>query len=101
VELIFSQEITQLEKTIRESCVDLVVLEYSDDWENDLRAIKAIKATLPNLPFIIVDGNASNEIVIRSFRAGLEDYFKKPCDPFLLAERVDALLKRKRTTKDK
>ncbi len=94
-ELIFSLEITQLEKTIRESYIDLVVLEYSDDWEEDLRAIEAIKARLPNLPFIIVDGNASNEIVIRSFRAGLEDYFKKPYDPMLLAERVEALVKRR------
>jgi len=60
-----------------------------------LQRIEAIRANFTKLRIIIVDGGDVQEIVIRSFVSGIDDYFKKPVDSSLLAERAKALLKRK------
>lgn len=84
-----------LEQTLRKHETVLLIFELSANFDNELQRIEAIRANFTKLRIIIVDGGDVQEIVIRSFVSGFDDYFKKPVDSSLLAERAKALLKRK------
>ena len=84
-----------LNKIIVERHVDLAIIEYSDEWEENLFLVKQLKSIDPNLKIIIINGLNSNDVVIRSYQLGVTDYFKNPYDPKLVCERVRALLRKK------
>ncbi len=88
------RDISQLEKTVRERNISLVVVELSRYWKKDLSAVHSLKASLPHILIVIVNGGGSQETVIQSFRSGGVDFFKKPYNKKLLAERVEALITR-------
>ena len=94
-ELITVQKTEEFEAASRSNRLDLVLFEFSDVWQGDMERLHALKISRPHLLVVVVDGGAGREAVIDSFRRGAADYFKKPYDPFLLAERVEALLQRK------
>ena len=89
------RDISQLETTVRESNIALVVVELSKSWKNDLAAVHSLKTSFPHVLVVIVNGGGSKETVIQSFRSGGVDFFKKPYNKKLLAERVDALTKKR------
>jgi DNA-binding response OmpR family regulator len=75
--------------------IDLVLLELKHGIEADLTELARLTADFQSVKVIVVDGNNSNMAVVNSFKCGADDYFRKPIDPVLLAERVEALLKKK------
>jgi len=87
------RDISQLETTVRKHHIVLIVVELSRSWKKDLAAVHSLKANLPHILIVIVNGGGSQEIVIQSFRSGAIDFFKKPYTKELLAERVNALSK--------
>ena len=90
----FLQDISQLNTTVQERNFTLVVIELSKDWKDDLYAVQSLKLNFPNILIVIVNGGGTQEAVIQSFRSGGVDFFKKPYDKKLLAERVEALIKK-------
>jgi len=95
VELFILQKSEQLISEIQKLNIDLVVFEFSKMWEKSLQVLKNLKSQFKQIDIVIVDGNDSKEAIIRSFQIGVDDYFKKPYKCHLLAERIEALLKRK------
>ncbi len=89
----FSGDINQLEKALATKDAKLLVYEFSESWEDDLINLKILKASIPLLDIIVIDDGSSRDAIIRSFRSGIKDYFKKPYNVILLAERVEALMK--------
>jgi DNA-binding response OmpR family regulator len=97
MEVSILQDLSQLEMIAQAQDVDLAVVELTKAWENDLSAVLSLKTSFPQVLFIVVNGGGDREVVIRSFRSGANDFFKKPYNPRLLAERVEALVKTKIT----
>ncbi len=85
-----SDQITQI---IRQKNICLLIFELSKMIQDDLPCLKSLKKNFPELLIIIVNGNGSGENIIQSFKLGVKDYFKKPYDPVLLAERIEALIR--------
>lgn len=91
-------EVTLLSDTRRlDASVEivLVIMELSDAWEDELALMSSLKADNPQLLFIAVNGGGDQKVVINSFRSGASDFFKKPYNVDLLAERATALIKAK------
>ena len=95
----FLHDISQLETTVRERNISLVVVELSRYWKKDLSAVHSLKTSFPQVLVVIVNGEESEEAVIQSFRIGAKDFFKKPYKKKLLAERVEALLKKRNASR--
>jgi DNA-binding NtrC family response regulator len=91
-EITLLQDLGQLGPNTKEQNFVLVIMEISNSWEDVISAIYLLKASIPQAVVIIVNGGGSREAVIRSFRSGASDFFKRPYDANLLAERVEALL---------
>jgi len=83
----------KLEKTVKDRNITLVIVELSGSWQKDLSVIRSLKVKFPDIIIVIVNGGGSQETVIQSFRSGGVDFFKKPYNKKLLAERVEALIK--------
>lgn len=82
-----------LAQVVEDHSIALLIFEPSAEWERELAELLKIKKRTPEIRIIIVNGGESREAVIRSFKCGFEDYFKKPYDALLLAERAEALVR--------
>ena len=71
--------------------ISLLIFEEHLSLEKETAFIKELKQKSPQTKIIYVGKNSPEE-VLRTLKAGVDDYFKIPYDPFLLAERVEALL---------
>lgn len=87
------RDYSQIKMIILKQNIDLVVIELTKDWEDELSIVRLLKTNLPQILIIIVNGGGDRDIVLMSFRSGVNDFFKKPYKPGLLAERMEALLK--------
>ncbi len=83
----------ELFETILIESITLVVLEFSKMWESELKIIRGLLIKYHNLIVIVIDGNSSNEAIIKAFYYGAIDVFRKPYRRELLVERIEALLK--------
>ncbi len=81
--------------------VDMVILDSGFSPENGLRFLKEVKTRKPHTPVIFLTDVSSESIVIRAFRAGAVEYFRKPVSLFALKETVTSLLALKRTERDR
>jgi len=85
----------RIETSIQAQHIDMIILELPKILKKDLILIQKVKAKWPDIPVIVVEEEESRESVIECFKCGVDDYFRKPYKPDLLAERVEALLKRR------
>ncbi len=91
--VVAAQSWESISHILQKETIDVFVFESTLDWERDLVLLQIVRASYPDLILIVVDGGQSPDNVIRAFRIGVDDYFKKPLDGDLLAERIEALLK--------
>ncbi|AUV82553.1 hybrid sensor histidine kinase/response regulator [Salinigranum rubrum] len=56
---------------------DCVVSDYDMPGTNGLEFLEAVRATYPDLPFILFTGKGSEEIASRAISAGVTDYLQK------------------------
>ena len=89
------KSVENIQEIFSKQSIDLLVFESMETWEQDLKLLQVLKRNYPNLIIILIDGGESPENVIRCFKMGIDDYFKKPVDTVLLTERIEALLKSK------
>ena len=93
----FSVETVRNEEKLREIIEDhsfqLLILEISESWEQDLEVVEFIDSLYPYIPIIVVGNNELPEPIISVFKSGAVDYFKRPYSVGLLIERIEALLK--------
>lgn len=81
--------------------VDMVILDSGFSPETGLRFLKALKTRKPHTPVIFLTDVSSESIVIRAFRTGAVEYFRKPVSLSALKETVMSLLSLKRTERDR
>lgn len=72
--------------------VDLVILDCVFETDASADLVKNIKQTYPGIPVIIVTSVASEDFVIKTFKCGARDLFKKPLNTDDLRKSVDTVL---------
>ena len=77
---------------------DLVVVDCDQDASSALLLLKLIKECRPDVPVIFVAGTSTDEFVIKAFKEGVRDYFKKPAKTDVLSATVQLLLDLRRQT---
>jgi FixJ family two-component response regulator len=83
---IHNEEITLNEKT------RLLVLEFSMNWPAEVEVLRKLLVENNSLGAIVINGNRSDEAVVKAFHHGAMDFFAKPYSKELLAERIEALV---------
>jgi signal transduction histidine kinase len=83
---------------LRAQPVDLVLLDIVMPEMNGFQVLAEIKndPALRGIPVIVISAIDLMESVITCIEMGAEDYLPKPCDPVLLAARMNASLQKKR-----
>jgi two-component system phosphate regulon response regulator PhoB/two-component system alkaline phosphatase synthesis response regulator PhoP len=78
---------------------DLVVLDVMMPGLNGYEVVKRLRAEeeTGNLPVILVTARAGGGDAQHGFQVGADDYIKKPFSPAELSDRVETLLRRRRS----
>ncbi|WP_265528865.1 response regulator transcription factor [Sphingomicrobium marinum] len=72
---------------------DLLILDASMPNKSGLEALREVRATLGwSLPVLMLTGRTSRDDEALAYKAGADDYLRKPFDPDELAIRVESLL---------
>lgn len=71
---------------------DLVYLDIHLPGINGLDILRAIRKESPQLPVILLTGNASLQSALEALRLGATDYLLKPIDPEVLVARTRIIL---------
>lgn len=90
----------QSEKFIKTCEADLILLDCGSDVGNGLHLLKDIKMRYPGIPVIFLAEVGSEEAVLKAFKSGARDFFRKPVDLFELQETVDGILSAKKSTRE-
>ena len=84
--LILSKEVTP----------DVILLDLNLPDIHGLKLMSKIKEK--NIPFIIMTGEKSKEIIIKAIQGGAVDYLTKPIDPKRLKTSLEKALKKKKNS---
>lgn len=71
-------EAMELLETTREPAMDLVLSDINMDGMDGFDVIHRVKSINPNLPVVLMTGQASLEYAIRAMRMGASNLFQKP-----------------------
>lgn len=77
--------------------VDLVIADLIMPGINGLELLRRVRRIDPELPYILLTGNADLESAIEALRLEADDFLQKPIDLFHLEFRINQSLARKNT----
>lgn len=86
---------------IRKMDMDLLILDSGYNPSKGIHLLKEIKTQRPDIPVVFLTEETSEEIVIKSFKAGAREFFKKPVVLNEFKSRLNELLLLKRRAKEK
>ncbi len=75
---------------------DLAIIDCGSEPDAGLCLLREMKQDRPSVPVIFITGVSSEEVVIRAFKGGAREYFRKPVAPKELEMTVEMLLRFKR-----
>lgn len=79
-------------KQIRENTPDLLITDIMMPYSSGLELVGAVKQELSNpIPVIILSAMGQEEIVVKAFKLGADDFLNKPFSPNELSLRVKRL----------
>jgi len=85
---------------LRQERFDLVICDWNMPEMDGLELLEKMRQSddeqLNQLPFLMLTGNASTEMVRRAIEAGVNDFVVKPFQPKALSDKVEGLLQRDR-----
>ena len=87
-------------EVVRDCDVDIILLDCTD-IDAGLQVLKENKTTCPNIPNIFLTDVSYEGVVLRAFRAGARDFFRRPVNVKELQSTVEGLLKVKKESKEK
>jgi DNA-binding NtrC family response regulator len=73
---------------IRESDVDVIVLDVLMPGKDGIQTLKEIKELKPLITVIMLTGNATVDTAIEGMRLGAYDYLMKPTETEVLVEKI-------------
>jgi len=79
---------------------DIILLDCNFELEAGITSLKNIKAVRPTIPVIFLADVSFEELVLKAFKAGARDFFKKPVNISELQDTVMGLLEMKRKSKE-
>jgi len=91
--VIKNSENKKMNSILKETKVDLIVIELSQEYHSEVEVIKNLKSQFPLLEIVIINGNGNKSALIGGFKHGARDAFRKPYKVDLIIERVEALIK--------
>jgi len=86
---------------VKECQVDLILLDCNVDVDEGLKILKENKMCCPNIPNIFITDVSLDGVVLRAFRAGARDFFRKPVNIAELQNTVEGLLAVKKSCREK
>lgn len=88
-------------KEVIEKCrADIILLDCGSNVNKGLQLLKDIKAQHGGIPVIFLTEVDSEDAVLKAFKTGARDFFKKPINIFELQETVDGILSLKKSTRE-
>jgi len=82
-----------------EKCgADLIFLDCGSDTDKCLETLKNIKSWYPSTPVIFLADPGKEDVVLKAFRLGARDFFKKPVNLDELRETADGILAIKKSS---
>jgi len=85
---------------VKDCQVDIILLDCNVDIDAGLKLLKENKTACPNIPNIFLTDVTYEGVVLKAFRAGARDFFRKPVNTSELQETVQGLLVVKRSSKE-
>lgn len=67
----------ELQATLDEGEIDVVVTDYAMGWTNGVEVLKAVRAQFPDCPVVMFTGTGNEEVAAEALMAGLDDYVLK------------------------
>jgi two-component system phosphate regulon response regulator OmpR len=87
----------QMERALRETPVDLIVLDLMLPDRSGLEICRDLRAAGNTLPIVMLTAKGDDIDRILGLEIGADDYLPKPCNPRELAARIRAVLRRQQT----
>lgn len=78
VEVITAPDITSARRVLSRSRVDILCLDVDMPDGNGLDFLEEVRLTAPDLPAIVMSGNATPDRRSRAARLGVEEFLEKP-----------------------
>lgn len=72
--------------------IDLMITDISMPQLTGTELISKIKASKPDMPIIVISSSINDDVIEKTAKHGLIDYFRKPFDLISLKNRVIAKL---------
>ena len=80
-------------KQIRENTPDLLITDIMMPYSSGLELVGAVKQELPSpIPVIILSAMGQEDVVVKAFKLGADDFLNKPFSPNELSLRVKRLI---------
>lgn len=79
---------------------DLILLDCGFDVDKGLHLLKELKGIQSQTPIIFLTDLGSEDIVLKAFKTGARDFFKKPVNLFELQETIMGILSVKKATRE-
>ncbi len=90
-----------LSDCMKDCRADIILLDCNYELETGLKSLRNIKAVSPTIPVIFLADISFEELILKAFKNGARDFFKKPVNIPELQNTVIGLLKAKRKSKEK
>ncbi len=78
---------------------DLIILDCGQNPLKGINLLKYLKTKRPDIPIFFVTEESSEEIVIKTFKTGAREFFKKPLDIQEFTKRLKDIISLKRQSK--
>lgn len=92
---------SEAQDVLQDCQVDLILLDCNVDVDQGLKILKENKTSCPNIPNIFITDVSLEGVVLRAFRAGARDFFRKPVNISELQHTVEGLLSIKKSCREK
>lgn len=93
-EVLVNAENSRIQSILSSRTFDLMIIEVTSKGREDVEQVQLARSRFPGMPIILVDDSEDREVTVAAFACGVKDAFRKPYKRYLLAERVNALLRR-------
>src|ERR1700753_4498415 len=87
----------QMERVLRDSHVDLIVLDLMLPDRSGLEICRDLRAAGNPVPIVMLTAKGDDVDRILGLEIGADDYLPKPCNPRELVARIRAVLRRNQT----